>query len=261
MRVQKAVEGFGAFGQFGEVSVFQGLGERVEQAPDVTTFKGIMTGLSPFMKHFRDQTVGAHADIGRPDDEVVGFGVGDLGFFVGGDAFVLIVPFGEQETDGAADELGEVADDEPGVFAGEFDLTTEAEIVANEHTGTGNDTCGELLVVAVPKSKNPAIIITGFLGVDFHESKIPHSIVGHAVGLGADAQTGGFEGFLDRGDELVMRDGTPSWGWIGRRNVADFLQIDVMSAAVKDEVRGSTLDLDGGLRCEICNHDWQGIEG
>lgn len=253
--VQQPVKGFGAFGQFSQVSVFQGLGECVEQAPDVSTLKGIMTGLSPFMKHFGDQTVGAHADIGRPDDEVVSFGVGDLGFFVGGDAFVLIVPFGEQETDGAADELGKVSDDEPGVFAGEFDLTTEAEVVANEHTGTGNDTCGELLVVAVPKTKNPAIIITGFLGVDFHESKVPHSIVGQAVGLGADAQTGGFEGFLDRGDELVMRDGTPGWGWIGRRNVADFLQVDVVSATVKDEVWGSTLDLNGGLGCEICNHD------
>lgn len=108
--------------------------------------------------------------------------------------------------------------------------------------------------MAVPKSKDPAIVVAGFLGVDFHESKIPHSIVGQAVGLGADAQTGGFEGFLDRGDELVMGDGTPGGGWIGRRNFADFLQIDVMSAAVKDEVRCSTLDLDGGLRCEICNH-------
>lgn len=213
-----------------------------------------MSGFAPFIEHRRNQAVGTDADISRPDDEVVGFGVGDLGFFVGGDAFVLIVPFCEQETDGATDELGKVADDEPGVFAGEFDLTTEAEIIANEHTGTGNDTCGELLVVAVPKSKNPAIIITGFLGVDFHEAKIPHSIVGQAVGLGTDAQTGGFEGFLDRGDELVMGDGTPGGGWIRRRNVADFLQIDVMSAAVKDEVRSSTLDLDGGLGCEICNH-------
>jgi len=58
------MEGFGAFGQFGEVSVFQGLGERVEQAPDVTTLKGIMTGLAPFMKHFLDQTVGAQVLLG-----------------------------------------------------------------------------------------------------------------------------------------------------------------------------------------------------
>jgi hypothetical protein len=36
-------------------------------------------------------------------------------FFVGGGAFVLIMPFGERESDGAADQLWEVADDEPGV--------------------------------------------------------------------------------------------------------------------------------------------------
>ncbi len=203
------MKGFGAFRQLGEVSIFQGLGECVEQAPDITTLKGIMSGLSPFMKHFGDQTVGAHADIGGSDDEVVGIGVRDLGFFVGGDAFVLIVPFREQETDGATDELGKVSDDEPGVFAGEFDLPAEGEVIANEHTGTGNDSCRELLIVAVPKSKNPAIVVTGLLGVDFHQAKIPHSIVGHTVGLGADAQTGGFEGLLDGGDELVVRDGTP----------------------------------------------------
>lgn len=213
-----------------------------------------MTGLSPFMKHFGDQTVGAHVHIGGTDDEVVGIGVGDLGFFVGGDAFVLIVPFREQETDGATDELGEVTNDEPCVFAGEFDLTTEGEIIANEHTGTGNDTCGELLVMAVPKSKNPAIIITGFPGVNLHQTKIPHSIMCQAVGLGADAQMGGFEGFLDGGDELVVRDGTPGGGWIWSWNFANFLQIDVMSAAMKGEVRCSALDGNGGLGCEICNH-------
>jgi hypothetical protein len=213
-----------------------------------------MTGLTPFMKDFRDQTVGAHADIGRPDDEVVGFGIGDLGFFVGGDAFVLIVPFCEQQTDGATDELGEVSDDEPGVLAGEFDLTTEGEVVAYENTGTGNDTCRELLVVAVPKSKNPAIIITGIPGVNLHQTKIPHSIMCQAVGLSADAQTGGFEGFLNRGDELAMRDGTPGGGWIRGWDFADILQIDVMSATMKDEVRCSTLEGDEGLRCEICNH-------
>jgi hypothetical protein len=73
--VQKAVESFGAFGQFGQVSVLQGLRERVEKAPDVTPLKYLMTRLSPFMKHFRDQPVGAHIHIGRTDDEGVGIGV------------------------------------------------------------------------------------------------------------------------------------------------------------------------------------------
>ena len=251
------MQGFRALGQFGEVAVLQGFRKRVEQAPDVAPLKGIMTGLAPFMKHFGDQAVGAHADIGRPDDQVVGFRVGDLRLFVGRDAFVLIVPFGEQEANGATDELGQVADDEPSVFAGEFDLTTKGEVVAYEHTGTGNDTCGELLVVAVPKSKNPAIVVTGFLGMDFHEAKIPHSIMGQAMSLGADAQTGGFEGLLDRGDELVMRDGAPGGGWVRCRNLADLLQIDVMSATVQDQVWGSTWRDDGGLEFKFGNHGFE----
>ena len=40
MSVQQPVEGFCAFGQFGQISVFQGLGERVEQAPDLANAFG-----------------------------------------------------------------------------------------------------------------------------------------------------------------------------------------------------------------------------
>ncbi len=93
MSVQQPMERFGAFGEFGEIAVLERFGERVEQAPHVAFLEGVMPWLSPFMKHFGDQTVGAHVHIGRTNDEVVGIGVGDLGFFVGGDAFVLIVPF------------------------------------------------------------------------------------------------------------------------------------------------------------------------
>ena len=115
--------------------------------------------------------------------------------------------------------------------------------------------------MAVPETQNPAIIIAGFLSVDFHEAEVAHAVVGQAVSLGADAQTGGFEGFLNGVDELVVRDGTPGGGWSRGGNLTNLLQIDVMSAAVEDEVRSSTWDLDGGLGCEICNHDWQGFEG
>ena len=77
------------------------------------------------MQHGWDETVAAHADIRGADDEVMGFNVGDLGFFVGSDAFVLIMPFGEQESDGATDQLRQVSHDESGVFAREFDLAGE----------------------------------------------------------------------------------------------------------------------------------------
>ena len=57
--VPRIEKGFGAFGQFGEVSVFQGLGERVEQAPDATGLKAITTRFSPFLRLLHHQTVGA----------------------------------------------------------------------------------------------------------------------------------------------------------------------------------------------------------
>lgn len=117
------MQGFGAFGQFSQVAVFEGFRECVEEAPDIPPFKGVVPGFPPFLKHFWDQPVGAHAHIRRPDDEVMGFRIRDLRFFVGGNPSVLVVPLGEQQTNRAADQLGQVTHDEPGVFAGELDLT------------------------------------------------------------------------------------------------------------------------------------------
>ena len=58
----------GAFRQLREVAFLQGLGKRVEQAPDVPSCKRIMTGLSPLMQHGWEETVAAHADIRGTDD-------------------------------------------------------------------------------------------------------------------------------------------------------------------------------------------------
>jgi hypothetical protein len=125
------------------------------------------------------------------------------------------MPFGEQESDGAADQLWEVADDEPGVFAGEFDLAAERQVIAHEHTGSGDDAGGERLVVVVPQAEHPAVVIAGFLGVEFHQAEAALAFMRQRVCLGADAQVGGGQCLLDRGDELVMRDGAPAWVWRG----------------------------------------------
>ena len=67
-----------------------------------------MPGFTPFMEHRRNEPVAAHADITGPDDQVVGFGVVDLGFLVGFDPLVLVMPFGEEEADGTFSELREI---------------------------------------------------------------------------------------------------------------------------------------------------------
>ena len=94
MRVEQAVQCLGAFRQLCEIAFLQGFGERVEQAPYVPSFKCIMSRLAPLMQHGWDVTVAAHANIRGTDDQVMGFDVSDFCFFVGGDAFVLIMPFG-----------------------------------------------------------------------------------------------------------------------------------------------------------------------
>ena len=170
----------------------------------------------------------------------MGFDVGDVRLFVGGDAFVLIVPFGKQESDGTTHQLGEVPDDEPSVFAGEFDFPTEGEVIANEHTGTGDDASGDCLVVAVTESEHPAIIIAGFLGMDFHEAEVALALVGQRMGLVADPQVGGGQGSLDRGDQLVMWDGTPAIGGPGCVDGADFIEVHMRGSAVKDEIGAAT---------------------
>ncbi len=191
MRIEQPVKGFGAFGEFSEVALLQRFGECVEQAPDVALLKGIVPGFAPFMKHRGDQTVGTDTNIGSPDDKVMGFDVGDVSLFVSCDAFVLIMPFGQEKADGSTDQLGQVADDETCVLACEFDLATEAQIVTNENTGTRDNASRKGLVVAVSETEHPAIIITGGLGMDLHQSKIALTFVGQRMGLIADPQVGG----------------------------------------------------------------------
>lgn len=164
------------------------------------------------------------------------------------------MPFREQETNTPTHKLRQVSENEAGVLSRELDLTTEGEVVANEHAGAGNDTCWELLVVAVTQTEDPAIVVTGFLRVNLHQTKIPHAIVRQAVGLGADAKKGGFEGLLDRGDEFVMRDRAPGLSGLGSGNLADVFQIHMASAAVKDEVGCAALNNDWGRGGCISDH-------
>ena len=141
-----------------------------------------MPGFTPFMQDGWDHTVGADADILGADDEV-----GDLRLFVGGDAFVFIVPFGQEQANETADQLREIADD-----AG-----------------------GERLVGVVPQAEHPAVVIAGFLGVEFYQAEVALAFMRQRVCQGADAQVGVGQCLLDRGDELLMWDGAPAWVWRG----------------------------------------------
>ncbi len=46
-----------------------------------------------------DVAVGAHAHVAGPNNQVVSRGVLDLSILVGGNPFVLVMPFGEEQAD------------------------------------------------------------------------------------------------------------------------------------------------------------------
>ena len=245
MRIQKAVKGLCTLGQLCQVPVLQRLREGVKQAPHVPPLKRIMTGLAPFIEHRRDQSVRAHSDVCGPDNQIMSFDVSDLGFLVLGDPGVLIMPFREEEADGTFNQLRQIPDNEPGVLSGEFDLTRKAQIITNKYRGTSDNACGEGLVVAISKTQNPTVVFTGFLAVDFHQTKVALAFMGKRVCLGADGEPGGFEGFLDRVDELEMRDRAPAFSGGRRFDFADFIKVHMGSSAVKREV-GSPAGGDNG---------------
>ena len=82
--------------------------------------------------------------------------------------------------------------------------------------------------------------------------------------LSADTKVGGLDGVLDLADELVMRDWAPAICGAWCSDFTHFLQFDVLSAAVKNEV-GSFTCGDDGMRIEVCNHGgvwaWGGSDG
>lgn len=140
----------------------------------------------------------------------MGSGVFNAGFLVGSDAFVLMMPFCHELTNGSLSDPREVSDDEPGVFSSKFDLSREAEVVANKAASAGDNTCWKCLVVAVSESKHPTVVIIVRRSKDFHQSEVAMTFMTETVGLGADAKIGALEGLLYGLNQSVVRYGAPA---------------------------------------------------
>jgi len=57
MSIEKPVQGFSPFRQFGKVSLLQHFGERIEQAPDRPDLKLFMRRLPPGGKHIGNHSI------------------------------------------------------------------------------------------------------------------------------------------------------------------------------------------------------------
>lgn len=86
--ITKAVEGFTPPGRDVGIEFLVGFGDGVEETPDVSCPKFTVGGFAPFAEDFGDLGGGDRSTVEGPDDEVVGFAVGDSLLLVGVDATI-----------------------------------------------------------------------------------------------------------------------------------------------------------------------------
>jgi len=109
-------------GEFSQASLLESLGEGIEQRPDGFLLEFLMPWLTPFMENGGDQPVAAHPHIGRTNDEVMRQRVGDVPVLIAIKPDILVMPLLHQTADAALDQVWQITDNEPCVFACQLDL-------------------------------------------------------------------------------------------------------------------------------------------
>lgn len=236
------MECFRAFRQVGEVSFLQGFCEGVEQAPDVPGTEFLVPWLPPFSEHGWNQSVGTHANVRRPDDQVVRCGVVQAFFLVNANPPVLVMPLLQQLAHGSAHQLGQIPDNKASMFPRQLHLTGEREIVADKNRCAGSNSGRECFVVTVAQAQHPAVIVAAcFPALDFHQAEIPGAIVRQAVGIRRNREIVCRERLFDTVNQLQVRNGSPCCGGARRGNGFHVLAFYKVGPAMEDEIWMFTL--------------------
>jgi len=234
--VAEAVEGFAAVGGDVGVASFVGFGDGVEERPRGARSEFPMGRFAPLLQDFGDLGGGDGAAVEGPDDEVVGFAVGEVLLLVGVDALIELDEAVPELPHGPAGEVAEVALGEAGVLAAEFDLAGEGEVVADEDLGPGDHGGREGFVVRVSDANDPAVVAVTVAGeFDFEDPEVAGALVAEGVGLATEDESSVAELFLDFGEQVPMRHGIPGLG-VGRcRNGEEGFAGDLLGSAVNEE--------------------------
>jgi len=225
------------------IQVLMGLGNRIEETPNIPRAELPVGGFSPFLEDFGDLDGSDGAAVEGADDEVVRFVVGDALLFVGVDALIELDEAVAQLSNGPAGEVAEVSLGKAGVLAAEFDLAGEGEVVTDEDLGAGDHGGREGLVVTVSQANDPAVVDVLVTGEqEFEETEVACAIVTEGVCLAAELEASVGELFLDFGEEVAVRHGIPGLG-VGRSR--DFVEVfagDLLGSAMEQEARWPFLD-------------------
>jgi hypothetical protein len=96
--------------------------------------------------------------------------------------------------------INKIANDEAGMFSGQFHLAGKAQVIADENRSPGYDAGGEGFVMRVSEPKDPAIVVVTVAIDDFHQPEIPGAVMTEAMSQGADGEAIRPERLFDLGD-------------------------------------------------------------
>ncbi len=147
-----------------------------------------MRRLTSLVNEFRQNCDLTHADIHRSDHEVVSVAVIEGVVGVAFDALLLAVPLFLKLADGALGQQREIPADEARVFAGQLHFPVEAEVIADEHLRTGDESGGKAFVVAVAQPKHERVVAGRAGGGDLVEAEVSVTRMAKCVGLVDDGE-------------------------------------------------------------------------
>jgi hypothetical protein len=143
--------------------------------------------------------------------------------------------------------MPEVTLREPGVFAADFYLTAEAQVIANKDPCPCYKPGGVGHVVAVPNSDNPAEVrIHAAREGDGHDPEVSGSLVAERVGFLGDGEPAGFQLALHFAEDGPVAERIPGLGSGWCRHGEEFLAADGLGSAVKQHPTHRSLS--AGLR-------------
>lgn len=233
--VHERVERLRARRQQRQVSL-QGFSEAVEERPDGALPEHVMRGLTPFLDDLGQDRDWAHTDIDRTHHEIMSIAVVDSVAAVALDTLFLMLPFVLELPDGPLREHGQIAPDEAGVLTRQLHFPMEAEIIAHEHLGAGDQPGGEAFVVTIAQAEHEGVVVVAAPGFDLDQAEVTVAAVTEGVRLVDDFEVRSPERTLHLFDQAQVRDGRPRGGGDGRGNGFDGGALHGSATAMKDEI-------------------------
>jgi len=211
--IKQPVKGLATRDEGVGVSTLHDLRGGVEEAPRGPRGKLLVPGGAPLVQHVGDLGGGQCPAVQCAHNHVMGTTVVQTVFAVSTDPAVEVVELVAQLSHRSRSEVPEITDGETGVFPANGHLPAKAEVVADEDTRPRNQSGRVALVMAVPQTHRPSVVLLGTTGsLHGEESEVAGAFVGEGMGFTGNVKASGKQLGLHFAHEGGMGEGIPAGG-------------------------------------------------